>query len=243
MKVYVVTGAGHFPGIGSCTAKRAFDQGHQVVVNGRNFDPAWQDLANANPDRIKLIQGSVLETSVQNQIVAAAQEWGRMDVLVHNAALRHSNFKPSRQDWFDEYAINVVAPHELTELAQPLLDQSQGSVVMIGSRSGLKVNKNMAISYALAKAAMHHMVRELSTRLAPNIRVNGIAPGLTETNRIKEKYEQNETFKINVPKFFYDVSFLDRLVDVENIVDTVEYLSNNASITGQIIHVDCGASV
>ena len=90
----------------------------------------------------------------------------------------------------------------------------------------------MAISYALAKAAMHHMVRELSARVAPDVRVNGIAPGLTETNRIKEKYDQSETFKVNVPKFFYEVSFLNRLVNVENIVDTVEYLSNNASITG-----------
>jgi 3-oxoacyl-[acyl-carrier protein] reductase len=241
-KVYLITGAGHIPGIGGNTAKLALENGHKVIVSSRRIGKEWTELSAQYAD-ITFVQGDIRDAMIQTQLLTVATKYGRLDTLVHNAAMRNSSQTPTHQDWIDELQMNVVIPYELTMLLRDLLSASNGSVVMIGSRSGLMATKANAIGYSTTKSAMHHLTKELALRLSPMIRVNCIAPGLTMSGRLMAKFDDSPELKDNIETGFYNNSLLNRTVNVDDIASMVLTVANNKSITGQIISVDCGATI
>jgi len=90
------------------------------------------------------------------------------------------------------------------------------------------------MSYTISKSALYTLTKTMSMRLAPNIKVNGIAPGPT----IKNKRQTDEHFRNQVKS-----TLLKKSVRLEDICDTIEFLVNNNSITGQIITVDSGQNL
>ena len=90
------------------------------------------------------------------------------------------------------------------------------------------------MSYTISKSALHTLTKTMSMRLAPNIKVNGIAPGPT----IKSKRQTDKHFRNQLKS-----SQLKKSVRLEDICNTVEFLVNNNSITGQIIAVDSGQNL
>ena len=90
------------------------------------------------------------------------------------------------------------------------------------------------MSYTLSKNALYALTKTMAMRLAPNIKVNGIAPGPT----IKSKRQSDQHFNKQIKS-----TLLKKSVRIEDICDTVEFLINNNSITGQIIAVDSGQNL
>ena len=90
------------------------------------------------------------------------------------------------------------------------------------------------MSYTLSKSALHTLTKTMAMRLAPNIKVNGIAPGPI----IKSKRQSDKHFNKQVKS-----TLLKKAVRVEDVCDTIEYLINNNSITGQVISVDSGQNL
>ena len=90
------------------------------------------------------------------------------------------------------------------------------------------------MSYTISKSALRTLTKTMSIRLAPNIKVNGIAPGPT----IKSKKQTGKHFRNQVKS-----TLLKKSVRLEDICNTVEFLVNNNSITGQVIAVDSGQNL
>ena len=242
-QVYLVTGAGHFPGIGANTAKKALELGNKVIVSSREVSSEWSRLIAEYDKSVTIVQGDIKDITVQQRLEEVVNEYGRLDVLVHNAANRNSVQAPTYEDWTSELHMNVIVPYELTMRLQSVLATNKGSVMMIGSRSGLMATTANAIGYSTTKAAMHHLTKELALRLSPHIRVNCIAPGLTMSDRILAKFNGSEDLKSNIESGFYKNSLLNRTVDPDDIANMIITLANSKSTTGQVISIDCGASL
>lgn len=234
-KVLIVTGAGKEPGIGSSVARQAAEAGWKVIINGRT-EPTWEHR------NVFFIQGDITNEFTQHTIIGhAIQEHCRIDAIVHNAALTASMDPPSAKDWHDEYAINVVAPYQLTDKAKSWLSGAHGSVVMIGSRSGVRPNPQNSVAYSVSKSAMHYLTKELAARFAP-IRVNAVAPGLVLSARQLDKWE-SPRWKTDVIKGWEENTLLPGYVEVEQVASSVLHLINAKNITGTVLDIDNGINI
>jgi NAD(P)-dependent dehydrogenase (short-subunit alcohol dehydrogenase family) len=244
-KVYIITGAGHFPGVGADLAEHLLRTGHCVAINSRSFDDRWTMLADQYPKNLAITIGDITDPQIQDMLITSAvNTWGKIDTLVNNASTIKISDVPNREDWNQEFLMNVIVPHELSLKCEVYLKRTQGNIIMIGSRAGLHVSVKQDVPgnllYSVAKSAMHHLTKSLSVLLSPEIRVNAIASGMMDTARVNIKFGEN-TLDLQQK---YSVSALTRkLVDVNDVVDSIVFLDRNSSITGQILPVCGGASV
>lgn len=244
MKVYIITGAGHFPGTGSCLAEYLLKTGNSVVINSRTFDDCWRDILADYPDNLAIVSGDITDTAVQQELIdTAIDTWGRIDCLVNNASTVETSADPGREEWNKEFLLNVTVPYELSTLAEKHLSVSQGSIIMIGSRAGLQVvarKNNNNLAYSVAKSAEHHLTKSLAVMLAPNIRVNAVALGMFDSARSQRKFGEAQSAMIERYK---SNSLTNTLVDADSLIESILFLANNKNITGQILPVCGGASV
>lgn len=241
-KVYLITGAGHFPGIGSNLAKILADQ-HCVVVNARRFDNAWYQLQNQNV-KVRLVAGDVRNTQIQiDMIDTAINTWGRIDGIIHNASPSETaTYTAGRLDqhcWYDNLETNVIAVYELSMLAQKHLLDTQGSIVCIGSRSAQQAGTGNNIAYSTAKAAMHHLTKELALSMAP-VRVNAVSPGLVASQRLENILQDRMDSRVAQ---WQESSLCGELITPKDIAESVIHLLNSRNITGQVLNVCGGASI
>jgi NAD(P)-dependent dehydrogenase (short-subunit alcohol dehydrogenase family) len=244
-KVYVITGAGHFPGVGACLAEHLLRTGHSVAINSRTFDARWAELHNEYPNNLVIVPGDITDPSIQDTLITTAiNNWGKIDTLVNNASTIKISDTPNREDWNQEFLMNVTVPHELSLKCEPYLKKTYGNIVMIGSRAGLHVSVKKDVPgnllYSVAKSSMHHLTKSLAVLLSPEIRVNAIASGMMDTARVNIKFGDATA---DLQQKYKSSSLTGKLVNVNDIVDSVVFLDNNMSITGQILPVCCGASV
>jgi pteridine reductase len=160
---------------------------------------------------------------------------GRVDILVHNAA----NFERTPPDaltaeaWDRALALNATAPYLLTLALAPALRKARGSVVAITCISADRPWKNY-IPYAVSKAALAHLVQGLAVGLAPEVRVNAVAPG---TVMPPDDYDSEKIDKLRarIP--------LDRIGSADDVARAVVFLAQNDYLTGQTIVADGGRSL
>jgi pteridine reductase len=160
---------------------------------------------------------------------------GRLDILVHNAA----NFDRTPPDaltaaaWDHALALNATAPYLLTLALAPALRAARGSVVAITCISAARPWKNY-IPYSVSKAALTHLVRGLAIGLAPEVRVNAVAPG---TVMPPADYDAHKIARISsgIP--------LQRVGSPDDVARAVVFLAENDYLTGQILAADGGRSL
>ena len=242
-KVYIVTGAGHFPGIGSGIAQALVNNQNQVIVSGRNFDAAWVELSQQNPD-VLLITGDIRDKQTQHNIIdTAIDTWGRINGIIHNASPSDDAIYEegllSRITWNDVLQTNLIAVYELSMLAHKHLLATQGSMVCIGSRAGLQAGIGNNIAYGTAKAALHHLTQELALLLAP-VRVNAVSPGLVNTQRLGNQLQDRLDTRLT---HWREISLTGELITPEDIADSIMHLLGSKNITGQILSVCSGVSI
>ena len=155
------------------------------------------------------------------------------DRLVNNA----STFYPTRfgeiepAQWDDLIASNYRAPLFLAQACYPALKQSRGCIINLVDIHALKPLAQHSV-YCSAKAANQMLVKSLALELAPEVRVNGIAPGAILWPESGDTSEYRQAIIEQVP--------LARRGDPRNIADTVLFLAGNDYITGEVIRVDGG---
>jgi len=183
-RVALVTGSSS--GIGAAVARALAAAGAHVVVNSRSSVGEGQSVATEIGGSYR--QADVADPEAGRALVAAvAADLGRLDILVNNVGttylIPHADLEAATPEiWAEIYATNVIAPFVLTTAAVPHLRAAPGggAIVNIGSLAGVR-QAGSSIPYAASKAALHHQTRLLAAVLGPDIRVNAVAPGLTDT--------------------------------------------------------------
>ena len=241
-KVALVTGAGR--NIGRAIALALADAGAKVAVNVR----ASRDEGQAVVDEIAARGGDALlvaadvtqRAEVDTMIAAISKHFGRLDIVVNNAAIRHevAFADLSYADWRAAQAVCVDGAFHCTQAALPLLrDSSNGAVIQIGGMTA-HTGASKRAHVVTAKAALGGLTRALAHELAEfGITVNCVSPGMVDTVR----KSASATLK---PGHHADhKTLLGRRGRPDEIAGAVVWLAGPGAryITGQTLHINGGA--
>lgn len=243
-KTVIITGAGS--GIGKATAMRFTKDRFNVVLNGRTKDKLERvaEAINKEFNQVEtlIVSGDISDKSdVDNIINSAAEKFNGIDVLVNNAAIfvGGSIDNVSLEDWNKQLSINVTGPYIMIKRALPYLEKSKGSIVNVCSVSGLGGDWN-AFAYNTTKGAIQLMTKSLALDFASkNIRINAVAPSLTDTDMGQGAMENDEKYSE-----FKERIAMGRAGKPEEVADVIAFLASEEArfVTGTILPVDGGLS-
>ena len=239
-KVAIVTGGGGGLGAGYCRALAA--EGASVIV---------ADIAERGAKEIAeevgglAVQVDVSDpSSVRNMVARGMEQYGRIDILINNAALFIELVRTRKpfdeipvEEWDRVMAVNVRGTWLCCKAVAPVFRQ-QGSGVIINISSGtIYFGAPGIMHYVTSKAAVWGMTRVLARELGDaGVRVNSITPGLTSSEAVREVYP-HETLEASAQSRIFK-----REETGDDLVGTVLFLCSDASkfITGQTVNVDGG---
>ncbi len=233
----LVTGAADR--LGAQIARTLHQNGANLIIHYRRSESAACALADAlNQDRANSAQVIAADLAVNADIDRLAQQacdaFGGLHILVNNA----SSYFPTRfgeidqRGWDDLISSNYKAPLFLAQACYPALKQARGCIInLLDIYASLPLNGHSV--YCSAKAANQMLVKSLALELAPEVRVNGIAPGAMLWPSGSGPSEAGlQELQQQVP--------LQRLGGAQVIADTALFLVTNDYITGEVIRVDGG---
>jgi NAD(P)-dependent dehydrogenase (short-subunit alcohol dehydrogenase family) len=195
-KVILVTGAGS--GIGEACAKLFAEEGGKVVVEDINGEAATRvagEIAVAGGTAI-VVQGDVsVAADAQRMIDAALDAWGRIDVVISNAAVQkvvESIELLSEEDWDRVIDVNLKGGFLLTKAAVPTMKRQGGGVILFtGSEMGFIADPAIPV-YVASKGGLHMFMKAIAISLIKhNIRVNAFCPGETNTPLLQSEIDNS----------------------------------------------------
>jgi NAD(P)-dependent dehydrogenase (short-subunit alcohol dehydrogenase family) len=223
------------------------EQGAKVVISSRNQDACDEVAAELRGQGLEAI-GVACNINYQEQLEnlakTASAEFGKVDILVCNAAL-NPFFGPSQDipdEAFDKVMhANIGSVHRLCKLVIPgMAEAGGGAVIIVSSIGGLKGTDALG-AYAISKAADMQIARNLAVEWGPkNVRVNCIAPGLVRTDFARALWENPEIYEATVSKYP-----LRRIGEPDEIAGAAVLLASDAGsfTTGQTIVIDGGGTI
>ena len=235
--VVLITGAAKR--IGRSIARHLHAKGFSVVIHHRNSateaESLQQELEQIRPNSTLVLQAELSEFDRLPEMIAKTiGRFGRLDALVNNA----SSFFPTPigttqgSDWQKLFTSNAWAPFFLSQAAAPHLKASKGCIVNIVDIYAERPLKDHTV-YCMAKAALAMMTQSLAKELAPNVRVNGIAPGAILWPETGKADTDKNVMLANTP--------LLRAGSADETAEAVRWLIQDASYcSGQIIRIDGG---
>lgn len=237
----LVTGASM--GIGLATARGLAEAGAQVILTARDEARLQQVVAEFRAAGLAA-KSYVLDVTSTQQVDAVAEHIGPVDILVANAGIAQPG---APTETVDDAVISTIFDVNFAGVArcvrafgQGMLGQGKGSIILIGSISGLISNRpQFQAYYNASKAAVHHLTRSLGAEWAKRgVRVNAIAPGYIET-------PMNIQMLQNHPELagpWLDLTPMGRLGKPEEIASVALFLASSASsyVTGSVIVADGG---
>ena len=230
-KVALITGASR--GIGRAIAIKLAANGASIAINyNKNEKAAIETKKLVDNYQVPsfIIKANVADISdVKNMIKESEKHLGPIDLLVTNAGIAETEevLDMSYKTWKEIMAINV-------ELLSGMIDRNYGRIVCISSIAGIGMRPQL-VSYGTSKAAVMALVRNLAGAIAPQVRINSVAPGLIETDMIQVMSEEKR-------KKMIEDTPLKRIGKPEEIAETVLYLLSERSsyTTGQTLVSDGG---
>ena len=179
------------------------------------------------------------DAAVAKVVDDVAKRFGRLDILVNDAAYNKSIPFPDLDDltmevWDKIIAVNLTGPMRLTKAVAPVMKaQGRGRIVNISSVAGVAPTGS-SIAYAVSKAGIIHLTRCMAVALAPETLVNCVAPGLLEgtraTSNLRPEQIQNSAA----------TSLLKKPADKDDCADMVVTMCRTETMTGQTIVIDSG---
>lgn len=231
-KVCLVTGAGR--GIGKAITKKLLDEGAIVYANVRkeNALDDMKEYSNLFPIVFDLTDSK----SIKDTILYIKKQSGNIDILVNNAGVVSNEVigMISIDKMRQMFDVNVFGMMELTQMVATrfMVKKNSGSIINIASMVGVEGCKGQ-IAYSASKGAIISITKSMAKELAGNnIRVNAIAPGIIETERIKDTIENTYHGKTS------EIG-MGRMGEPEEIADAVLFFASDMSkyTTGQILGV------
>lgn len=244
-KVAIVTGASR--GIGAAIATTFAAHGAKVVLASRKLDgleAVASAITNDGGEAFAQACHTGKEDQVEALIEAAVARYGKVDVLVNNAAT-NPYFGPMMNidwgAWEKTFEVNVKGYFAATRgvVRHIQAQKGKGSIVNIASVAGFMAMPLQGV-YAMTKAAVVSMTKTLSVELGPDIRVNAIAPGLIET-----KFASALTENAEILKHVMDRTSLRRVGQPVDVASAALLLASDAGgyFTGSLLTVDGGWSI
>ena len=228
--------------LGASIVRQLHAAGARVIIHYRRSADAaerlCQELLALRGDSAATLQGDLLDCEAWPRLIAATLDFGgRLDVLINNA----SSYYPTPIDsanlaqWDDLFGSNARAPFFLAQAAAPALRRSKGCIVNLVDIHAERPQSDHPV-YCMAKAANAMMVKALALDLAPEVRVNGIAPGAALWPQDHLADEAKQAILARVP--------MRRPAGAEQIAAAVMCMVTGPDyVTGQILAVDGGRSV
>ena len=239
-KTILITGAAQR--IGKEIALSFFNKGWDIVIHfnsSRLEAEALADKMNSERSNSAMIVQANLDNAdeVTKLVKKTLSKNSRIDALINNA----STFYPtpvgtfSEENWNALMGSNLKAPLFLIQSFHKELEKNQGFIINITDINVDKALINHSI-YLAAKSGLQTLTKSLAKELAPNIRVNAIAPGaILEPPNVEWTTEQKKNIIHAVP--------MKRMGTEKDIVDAAMYLSEAEYVTGQILNIDGGKSL
>jgi NAD(P)-dependent dehydrogenase (short-subunit alcohol dehydrogenase family) len=244
-KVAIVTGSSR--GIGRSIAEHLAAAGAKVVVSSRKA-PACEEVVaeirKSGGEAIAIPAHIGEKAQLQNLVDETHRQWGRIDILVCNAASNpyYGPMSGLPDEAFDKILKNnIVANHWLANLVLPgMAQRKDGAVIIVSSIGGLKGTATLG-AYAISKAADMQLARNLALEWGMhNVRVNCIAPGLVKTDFARALWENPD-----ILKHYESQTPLRRIGEPQDIGGIAAFLASPAAafITGQTIVADGGVTI
>lgn len=239
-QVALVTGAARR--IGAEIVRHLHQSGISIVLHYRNSGEAAEQVAaelnRIRPDSVQTIQGDLIHAQTIPEVVARVIGlFGRLDIIINNA----SSFYPTpigeitEEDWDILLGSNLKGPLFIAQAAADELRKNQGCIVNIVDIHAERPLKNYPV-YSVAKAGLVALTRSLARELAPEVRVNAVAPGAILWPEAPHHEAQHQKI--------IERTALKREGEPADIARTVVFLVTNAPyITGQILAVDGGRTL
>ncbi|SRR5581483_6571801 len=240
-KVALVTGGAHR--IGAALARALHAEGVRLVIHYHSSEAAAHalqaELHQVRPQSVMLVRGDLGagERLARNLVFETVESFGRLDVLVNNA----SQFYPTEfgqateAQWDELMAINLKAPFFLAQAAWPHLKKQSGVILNIADIYGDRPLPGYPI-YSITKAGLIMLTKALARELGPEVRVNGIAPGVILWPETGLDEMSKQRIISRTP--------LKRAGDPADIARTALFLIRDGGyLTGQVIAVDGGRGV
>lgn len=239
MKTAVITGGGR--GLGAATAKRLAADGYNVVIiYAKNKEAAKnveQEIVLAKAVKTLLVQADVgNEESIKHAVAIIVQEYGSIDVLVNNAGIVYDIpfTEKSTEQWQRTMNVNLNGVYYCTKHFAPHINKG-GCIVNIASTNGIDTFHPDSIDYDVSKAGVIMFTKAMARDLAPDIRINCVAPGWFDTDinaDLPKDYIQKESEKIAMGRFGKP----------EEIASVVSFLASQDAkfMTGSVVVVDGG---
>jgi len=232
----IITGAA--TRVGAAIAMKLAGPNKEIVIH---YNKSKTQAENLKKNLIKknakvfLVQGNLTkEKDIDKIINFAKKKLKNFDCLINNASLfendKITDF--TSKSWDAHINANLKAPALLIKKFSKFVSKGNNNIINIIDQRVFKLTP--FFSYTLSKTGLYTLTKTSAMSLAPNIRVNGIAPGPT----IKNKRQSNQHFKKQ-----YLATPLKKQVDVNEICNAVDFFIKNSSITGQVIAIDSGQSL
>lgn len=238
-KIAVVTGGTR--GIGFSIVKKYLENGATVIMFGSR-----EETVNSAIDKLKSInkdynvEGYYPKLTnyedVERVINVVAHKYGRIDILVNNAGVSamESIFDYDPKKFDDVMALNVNSVFYGIRAVAPIMRDCGGGVIINTSSMVSIYGQPAGVAYPASKFAVNGLTKSLARELAPyNIRVNAVAPGVTNTDMVANlPEEKREGIKSTIP--------LKRIGEPDEIADAFVYLASDMAsyVTGEILSVD-----
>ena len=235
----VVTGGGR--GIGRAICQMLAERGARVAVNFEHNQQAADETISmiaGQAERAMAVQADVSESAAVDRMMRAVREQlGPIDFLINNAgiATTTSHHDLKYEDWRRMFDINVDGPFLTTwAVKDEMIERQFGRIVNVSSLAGIKIKPDM-IHYATTKAALISFTRHCAQAFAPfNVRVNCVAPGLTDTDITRNG-------NLELVDQLIAVTPMKRMAEPAEIASVVKFLLSDDSsfVTGQTVPA-CG---
>lgn len=240
----LVTGSAS--GIGRATAELLARSGARVAMNDRAAGPldALVSQMRASGLTVEAVPGDIGQSGTASEVAHRAADWlGGLDYLINNAGapftrvpIPPANLEALTDDFWDRILrVNLLSAFWMTKALVGALRESHGAVVNTVSIAGIGGGGSSA-AYATAKAGLAGLTRELARGLAPQVRVNGIAPGYVNSGWECSFGDMESSARSTVP--------LARVGQPEDYAELIVFLCAGAAyITGEVIPITGGQRI
>jgi 3-oxoacyl-[acyl-carrier protein] reductase len=234
-KVALVTGASK--GIGRAIAIALAKEGYKVAINYKSDTTAAEEVLRACEEygagHLLLKADVSEEAAVKAMVEQFSAQFDHVDVVVNNAGIFDERDHFTDLEAFDNtYRNNLLSCVLVTKYVRPLM--TSGSILNMSSVHGqLGYGRPESIAYSAFKAALNSYTKNMAKELAPEIRVNAIAPGRVATSMwgIESEVEKAELGKAHLIK---------RMIEPEEVADAALFLLKNRAMCGEILTIDGG---